>query len=415
MSKNYQGFTPHTKQREMINGILNSDSKYHIACVGRQFGKSLMGINLALYWAINNNNSRILWVSPVYSQSTKVQKEIIQAIGGSDIVKSANYSSNEIELKNGSVILFRSAERYDNIRGLTCSHGIIDEAAFCKDEAWTEAIKPVFLVNGIKILFISTPKGKNWFHNIFQLGKSHDHPNYQSYTGSSYDTPYIESEEIEDAKRTLPEKVFQQEYLAKFIDGGGEVFANLDKNKFNKYTQQQGKVYCGIDLGRQEDSTVATFIDSTGKIVDIYRDSKKEWSHMIDDIVKLLKKWNATAMVEVNGIGDPIFSEIKKKWANTHPFTTTSKSKNEIIEGLILDMNESTIRIPDENLFPYLISELETFTYSYNPKTRSIKYGHPNGLHDDTVMSLAIANYNRKQNKSYGQYAMSGSRPTGRY
>ena len=96
MSKTYTGFTPHTKQREMIRGILDSKSKYHIACVGRQFGKSLMGINLALYWAINNSNVKILWVSPVYSQSTKVQKEIIQAIGGTDIVKSANYSSNEI-------------------------------------------------------------------------------------------------------------------------------------------------------------------------------------------------------------------------------------------------------------------------------------------------------------------------------
>ena len=114
-------------------------------------------------------------------------------------------------------------------------------------------------------------------------------------------------------------------------------------------------------------------------------------------------------MVEVNGIGDPLFEQFKKLHSNTHPFTTSSRSKNEIIEGLILDMNESTIKIPHENLFPYLVSELETFTYEYNPKTRAIKYGHPNGLHDDTVMSLAIANYNRKQNKSYGQYAVSGS------
>ena len=405
----YTGFTPHPKQREMIHGILDSKSKYHVACVGRQFGKSLMGINLALYWAINNNNSKILWVSPVYSQASKVQKEIIQAIGGTNIVKSANYSSNEIELKNGSIILFRSAERYDNIRGLTCDYGIIDEAAFCKDEAWTEAIKPVFLVKGKKILFISTPKGKNWFYNLFALGKSADHPNYQSFTGSSYDTPFIEKEEIEDASRTLPPKVFEQEYLAKFIDGGGEVFQNLDKNKFQQYPKPIGKIYMGCDLGKQEDSTVATFIDSVGNVIDIYRNSKTEWSQMIKEIVILLKKHNATGMIEVNGIGDPIFEQIKKQWPNTHPFTTSARSKNEIIEGLILDMNESTIRIPHEDVFPYLVSELETFTYEYNPKTRAIKYGHPNGLHDDTVMSLAIANYNRKQNKSYGQYAVTGS------
>ena len=408
--KTYQGFQPHSKQLAMIKGILGSGAKYHVACVGRQFGKSLMGINLALYWAINNNNTKILWVSPVYSQATKVQKEIIAAIGHTDIVKSANYSSNEIELRNGSVILFRSAERYDNIRGLTVDYGIIDEAAFCKNEAYSEAIKPVFLVKGKKVLFISTPKGKNWFYNLYQLGKSPDHPNYQYYHGSSYDTPFINVEEIEDAERTLPERVFQQEYLAQFIDGGGEVFQNLDNNKFRAWPTPIGKVYCGVDLGKQEDSTVATFIDSVGNVVEIYRDQKTEWSKMIQQINQRVKKWNATVMIEVNGIGDPLFEQFKKLHANTHPFTTTSRTKNEIIEGLILDMNEGTVRIPHQDLFPALVSELETFTYEYNPKTRSIKYGHPKGLHDDTVISLAIANYNRKQNKSYGQYATQGSR-----
>jgi len=412
MQKKYIGFTPHAKQQEMINGILNSDAKFHVCCVGRQFGKSLMGINLALYWAINNNNVKVLWVSPVYAQATKVQKEIIQAIGGSDIVKSANYSSNEILLKNGSSILFRSAERFDNIRGLTCDYGIIDESAFCRDEAWTEAIKPVFLVKGKKILFISTPKGNNWFKTLFQLGLSEDHPNYKSYTGSSYDTPFIEPSEIEDAKRTLPENVFRQEYLAAFIDSGGEVFSNIDKNTFSNWSQPTGKIYCGIDLGKQEDYTVATFIDSTGKVIDIYRDNKTEWSTMTQNILQRLRKWNATALVEVNSIGDVIFEQLKKQWADTHPFVTSSKSKNEIIEGLILDINESTIKIPNNELFPSLYSELSVFTYEYNPKTRNIRYGHPKGLHDDTVMSLAIANYHRKQNKTYGQYVVSGNRPS---
>jgi hypothetical protein len=410
MSKTYQGFTPHPKQREMIHGILGSSSKYHVCCVGRQFGKSLMGINLALYWAINNNNVKVLWVSPVYSQANKVQKEIIEAIGHTDIVKSANYSSNEIELRNGSVILFRSAERYDNIRGLTMDYGIIDEAAFCKDEAWTEAIKPVFLVKGKKVLFISTPKGSNWFKTLFQLGMSADQENYIAYKGSSYDTPYIDRSEIEDAKRTLPENVFRQEYLAEFIDSGGEVFQNIDKNVVQYWPKPVGKVYCGIDLGKQEDFTVATFIDSTGQVVDIYRDNQTEWSKMTQNILERIKKWNATTLIEVNSIGDVIFEQVKQRWQDTHPFITSSKSKNEIVEGLILDMNENTIKIPSQDLFGALYSELTTFTYEYNPKTRNIRYGHPSGLHDDTVMSLAIANYARKTKKTVGQYATVGRR-----
>lgn len=406
----YQGFTPHIKQRGMIQGILNSESKYHVACVGRQFGKSLMAINLSLYWMINDGPCKVLWVSPVYSQSNKVQKEMMQAIGASGIVKNCNYSENYITLKNGSEIIFRSAEKYDNIRGMTVDYGVLDEASFMKEDAWKEAIRPVFMVRGKKVLFISTPKGKNWFYELFQLAQSKDYPQYVSYTGSSYDTPYIDSQEIEDAKKTLPENVFQQEYLAKFIDSGGEVFTNLDKNLFASYSAPAGKVYCGVDLGKQEDYTVATFIDNNGKVIDIYRANAQEWTKMTDEILQRIRKYSATTMVEVNSIGDVIYEQIKRQWQDTHPFITTSKSKNEIIEGLILDVNETNVMIPDSQLFPWLLNELEVFTYDYNPKTRSIRYGHPTGLHDDCVISLAIANYNRKQNRSLGTYAVMGKR-----
>ena len=406
----FTGFTPHSKQKEMINSILESGSKFHVACVGRQFGKSLMAMNLVLYWGINRGPVKILWVSPVYSQTDKVQKELMAAIGESGLVKSCNYSSNEIRLKNNTQILFRSAERYDNIRGLTCDYGVIDEAAFCKDEAWQEAIRPVFMVRGKKVLFISTPKGKNFFYDLYQLGVSEDYPQYCNYTGTSYDTPYIDPIDIMDAKKTLPENVFKQEYLAAFIDSGGEVFSNIDKNTFAAYSQPQGKVFCGIDLGKQEDYTVATFIDSRGQVVDIYRSNAQEWTTMVTEILVRIRKWNATTMIEVNSIGDVIFEMVKKQWQDTHPFVTTSKSKQEIIEGLILDMNDTAIQIPDARLFSWLYNELSMFTYSYNPKTRSIKYGHPSGQHDDTVISLAIANYNRKQNKTMGTYAVIGGR-----
>ena len=406
----YTGFTPHPKQREMVNEIISSAAKYHVACVGRQFGKSLMAINLSLYWMINDGPVKVLWVSPVYSQTTKVQKEMMQAIGASGIVKNCNYSDNYIKLKNGSEIIFRSAEKYDNIRGLTVDYGILDEAAFMKEDAWKEAIRPVFMVRGKKVLFISTPKGKTWFYELFQLAKSADYPNYQAYTGSSYDTPYIDISEIEDAKRTLPENVFKQEYLAQFIDSGGEVFQDLDKNVMPQWGQTNQKIYCGIDLGKQEDFTVATFMNQNGQVVDIYRANAQEWTKMTQAILDLIRKYSATVMVEVNSIGDVIYEQIKSQWQDTHPFVTSSKSKNEIIEGLILDMNEATVRIPGKDLFPWLLSELEVFTYDYNPKTRSIRYGHPVGLHDDCVMSLAIANYNRKQNRTLGTYAVMGRR-----
>lgn len=404
------GFTPHKKQKEILEEIIQSPEKYHIASIGRQFGKSLMGMNLMLYWAINHRPCQILWVSPVYSQAQKVHKELMMAIGNSGIVESNNYSSNELKLKTGSTIYFRSAERYDNIRGMTLDYAVIDEAAFIKDDAWAEAIRPTLVVKGKKVLFISTPKGKNWFYDLYQLGISPDYDNYKAYKGSSYDTPYIDPQELFDAKKTVPEKVFKQEYLAEFLDAGGEVFSNLTAIEHHTWPQAQGNVFCGIDLAKQEDYTVATFMDSTGKVLEIYRNNKSTWNVMVEEITALLKKYNASTLIEVNSIGDVIYEQIKQRHSNTHPFTTTSKSKNEIIEGLILDVNEQSISIPSKQLFPPLQHEMEIFTYDYNPKTRSVRYTHPNGMHDDTVISLALSNYWRKQNKSYGSYTVMGRR-----
>ena len=406
----YIGFTPHTKQREIIDSIINGKEKFHVASIGRQFGKSLLGMNLMLYWGINKGPCKILWVSPVYSQANKVHKELYQAIAESGLIKTNNFSDNSLTLKNGTEIYFRSAERYDNLRGMTCDYGVLDECAFMKGDSWKEAIRPIFAVRGKKVLFISTPKSKNWFYDLFQLGLSPDYPRYKSYTGSSYDTPFIEREEIEDARKTLPQQIFEQEYEAKFIDNGGEVFQNLKENQFHNWPQQNGNVYCGIDLGRADDYTVATFIDKSGQVLEIYRNNQTQWSVMTQEILALIRKWNATVMIEVNSIGDVIYEQIKKEWQNTHAFVTSAKSKPEIIEGLILDFSESNIRIPHKDLYPHLIHELELFSYEYNPKSRQVRYGAPAPHHDDTVMSLAIANYNRKQNSTIGTYAVMGKR-----
>lgn len=398
------GFSPHNKQKEIIDSVLADNCKHHVVSVGRQFGKSLMGINLLLYWAINKKPCKILWVSPVYSQTNKVQKEIDNAIRHTDIIRTCNYSESYIKLRTGSEIYFRSAERYDNIRGFTFDYAILDESAFMRGDAWYEAIRPTLAVRGKKVLFLSTPKGKNWFYDLFKLGESVDYPNYKSYKGSSMDTPFIAKEEIDDARKTLPEQIYKQEYLAEFIDDGGEVFSGLDNNTFEQYPAASGQLFCGIDVGRQNDYTVATVMNSDGHVVDVYRNNKQQWSTLVNELHSFITKYNAVTCIEVNSTGDVIYEQLKAKYNNINAFVTTNKTKQEIIEGLILDMNEATVMIPSKQLFPPLYSELSTFTFEYNPKTRTIKYGHPTGLHDDTVISLALANYCRKTQSTRGSY-----------
>lgn len=403
------GFTPHRGQARAIETIFRP-SKYITVRTPRQWGKTMLGINLLLYWAINDKGSKIMWIAPTYQQSTKVMKELISIIADSGIIKSKNLSDNEIHLKTGSSIYFRSAEKYDNLRGYTMDYMIVDEAAYIRDEAWKSALKPIVLIKGKKVVFFSTPRGRNFFYELDRMGLDKDSANYESFKGHYSDNPFVDPEEIESARKTLPAHIFKAEYEGEFVEGDTQVFNIQTANEFNKWPTPAGKVFCGVDLGRADDYTVATFMDSQGTVVDIYRDNLKDWSTMTTEILKRIKKWNATAMVEVNSIGDVIFEQIKKQWSDTHPVFTSSKTKPDMIEGLIVDLNAETVKIPSAELFPSLRFELDIFEYNYSPKSRTIQYSAPNGFHDDCVMSLAIANYNRKQNKTLGQYAVAGKR-----
>lgn len=404
---NVVGFTPHADQRRVIDAIEKGEEKYFILTTGRQWGKTLLGMNLILKWALTKQNSMNMWVSPVFSQSKKVMEQLIMAIAGSPVVQSINKSDLEIKLINGSKIIFRSGEREDTLRGYTLDTLVVDEAAFLKENIWNQVLKQTVMVKGEKILFISTPKGKNFLYSLHIRGLDENQNQYRTLKGTSYDTPFISEQELIEAKKSLPEDIYRQEIMAEFIDSGGEVFKNLDLfcnlNQWNPPVQSK-KYYGGIDFGRQNDYTVLSIFDEQGNLVFIYRERQKPWSVIVDDIVKHLSRYGATALAEVNSIGDVLFEQVKKKYPKVIPFTTTQATKQNIIEDLIYAMNENQISLPSKELYEPLYNELSTFSYDYNPKSRSVRYGAIDGAHDDIVMSIAIGYNALKSRRSSGSY-----------
>jgi phage terminase large subunit len=185
-----QGFTPTKKQQEIINACTDNVTKYIIGCFGRQSGKSFTGQNLILKWALEDNGSTSMWVSPVYSQAKKVFSELVNTIAETGLTKSVNKSELFIEFINGSVIYFRSGEREDTLRGYTLDYLIVDEAAYIKDVVWSTVLRPTVLVKGKKVLFISTPKGRNWFYNIAVRGYGDENKQYKTFHATSFDTPF---------------------------------------------------------------------------------------------------------------------------------------------------------------------------------------------------------------------------------
>jgi PBSX family phage terminase large subunit len=404
-----EGFTPHADQSKKLDIILNGTQKYISLITGRQWGKSVVGENLLLKWALENQDAVCMWVSPVYSQAKKVFTELVSALGDTGLTTDTNKSELFIKFINGTIIYFRSGERPDTLRGYTLDYLIIDEAAFIKDEVWNQVLKQTVLVRGKKVLFLSTPKGKNWLYNIYIRGLNEDEPTYISLHGTSYDTPYITEVELLEAKLSLPDNIYRQEILAEFIDDGGEVFNNL--NQVCSLTQYPNidtneKYYAGLDFGRQNDYTVLCILNSQGKMVDFYRARQKSWDIIISEVLVFLRKYKPQIYAEVNNVGDVLFETLKKQYAIIQPFVTNQDTKQNMIEDLIMGINEGKLVLPDQTLNNDLYNELSQFTYEYSPKSRKVKYGAPNGFHDDCVISLALSFQALKRKVNAGKYVI---------
>ena len=396
---NIVGFKPHKAQRFVIQEMKKRGAaKYNSLACGRQWGKTSLSQGIIFDWSINTLRPVLSWfVTPTYKRSKAVYKEMKAVLMPTGIAKFHD-TDLEIRFRNDSKVQFQSAEKYDNLRGPTLDYLVVDEFAFLRREAWEEVLRAMVTVKGKQVLLISTPKGKNLFHELFQRGRSAEFPNYRSFRAPSSSNPHFLKQELEDVRRTLPADIFKQEYEAAFIDGGSVVFRNILECAIapmkGKRPDPNLQYFAGVDLGKRDDFTVVTIMDHFGNVVYWDRFNLQSWPSLIARIVKALKAYNyPSTYVEANGIGDPVIDAIHKAGSelrsSVKPWITSVGSKAEAVEALILAMDGNEIAFPPQ---PDLIHELELYTFKYSPVLRKISYSAPVGFHDDGVDSLALAN-----------------------
>jgi len=390
-------FSPHSGQRKIIDGFADSEHKFGIVATSRQWGKSLLGQNLLIYWALKNKNSKCAWVSPIYNQAKKVMLELSAAANG--VIASSNKADLTITFINGSTIQFLGAERYDSIRGFSFNYLVVDEAAFTKESAVNEAIFPTMTAIGKKCLIISTPKSKNWFYTYYLKGLNGG-SEYISFKGLSQENPYVDQQFIEQQRLSLPPEIFKQEYEAEFTESGNDVFTGVSLVcNINQWDvpQRNRRYYFGVDTGLSNDFSVLTIMDETGRVARCIRDNGRSFEELAGTFIQELKKFPIHGgYVETNGVGRAMFELIHKQVRKAQPFTTTNDSKNQGIRNLIYKIQNGELELPDEKLFPYLKQELEAYSYKISA-SGTMTFNAPSGFHDDTVMSLMFANEAREK------------------
>ena len=165
-------FTPYPAQREFINQYADSEALFGVLVSPRGGGKTLLAINLTLYWALKRNNSKVGYITPIYS----LGKEVFEIIRSKtlDLIVESNKSDLTIKFINGSTIKFLSADRADSVRGFRFHYLVMDEVAYLNKQDIESSIIPTLNPNGIKCLMISTPRGKNHFYEYYLKGQQGD-------------------------------------------------------------------------------------------------------------------------------------------------------------------------------------------------------------------------------------------------
>jgi phage terminase large subunit-like protein len=235
--------------------VFKDTHRFKVVAAGRRCGKSRLSAVTLLIEGLNcPEGSAVMYIAPTLGQARTIIWDLLHELGR-PVIKSSHINNLEILLVNGRKILVRGADNPDSLRGVSLTYVVMDECAFIKEDVWQKIIRASLSDKKGRAMFISTPSGRNWFYDIFNLGQEElsgsVDEEWCSWHFTTRDNETIDPKEIDAAERTLSTFAFRQEYLSSFDNAGQEIF----KDSWIKYAPepQYGSYVIAIDLAGFED------------------------------------------------------------------------------------------------------------------------------------------------------------------
>ena len=331
------GVQPNTSQTALINAINNPKYRFVCAAVSRRQGKTYIA-NIIGQLVTLVPGSNVLLMSPNYSLSQisfDLQRQLIKHF---DLeVTRDNAKDKVIELSNGSTIRMGSVNQVDSVVGRSYDLIIFDEAALVDGrDAFNVALRPTLDKENSKALFISTPRGRNnWFAEFWHRGFSDEYPEWASIRATYHENPRLSETDIAEAKKTMSEAEFNQEYMADFNVFEGQVWAfNHEECIADLSELELGRmdVFAGMDVGYKDPTTfcvIAYDWDSQKfYLVDEYLDSERTTEQHAMEISKLIDKWNIDYIYI-----DSAAQQTRFDFAQNYDITTINAKKS-VLDGI---------------------------------------------------------------------------------
>lgn len=323
------------------------------------------------------------WVAPVFSQAKIAFTRLRMMIMKYGIYK-INESDLYIQTPKGSVIWFKSGEKPDNLYGEDVYGAVFDEFTRAREEAWT-ALRTTLTATKGPCKFIGNVRGKkNWGYKLGVKARAGT-DGYQYFKVTAQDAVrerILDAEEIQQAQRDLPPDAFRQLYLAEALDDQANPFGidflrrQIQPLPLSVYPT----VAFGIDLAKSVDWTVVTGLDAKGGIT-VFERWQSDWAQTRVRIIQMVGQ--KRGYIDSTGVGDPIAEDIIRVCRGIERYHFTSKSKQQLMEGLASSIHKGEVSVLEGVMF----EELEGFEFEYS-RTGVI---YRSTVHDDCVCSLALA------------------------
>lgn len=372
--------------------IVHTKARFTWVSAGRRSAKSHTGIVKATVGALRGEP--IWWVAPTYKLTPvawRNLKHLAKNIPGTKVSEAHKL----IEYPTGGWISVRSADDPDSLVSEGLGGLVVDEAARIVERAWTENLSQTLIDRQGWALFLSTPRGRDWFYRGCMAAKTD--PDSAYFHRSTLDSPWVPQAEKEllvrrYAEGRISERAWRQEILAEFLEDAGYVFRHVREQATAE--RQEGPIsgheyVFGVDWAEGGDATVFAVLDTTLKAIvriDAFRSSDYEMQvgrlHALYQVFRPLR-----IFAEKNSMGGPLVQQLYRENLPVSPFLTSNASKDEAVRALALAYERREITtIPDEDYILEAEAYEQTKTASGLPK-----YGAPDGAHDDRVTAAFIA------------------------
>jgi phage terminase large subunit len=391
------GVKPLPSQMAIINAINNPKYRFVCAAISRRQGKTYIA-NIIGQLVSLVPGSNILIMSPNYSLSQisfDLQRSLIKHF---DLeVTRDNAKDKVIELSNGSTIRMGSVNQVDSAVGRSYDLIIFDEAALADGrDAFNVALRPTLDKDNSKAIFISTPRGRNnWFAEFFDRGFNDEFPEWCSIRATYKDNPRMSEQDILEARKSMSDAEFRQEYEADFNTYEGQIW-NFDHEKCvannKELDTSKMDVFAGLDVGYRDPTAFCVIAydwdEKRYYVLDEYLDAERTTEQHADKIREMIDKY------EIDYIYiDSAAQQTRFDFAQNYDISTINAKKS-VLDGIshVAGIVDNDCLFVDQTCSEVL-SCLDQYQWDPNPNLMKEKPKHNRASHMADALRYALYSF----------------------